>query len=100
MKGKGLSEACGDEVVGEVAGVVVGVVAGVMVGVVVGIMVCVVVDVVMEVYVVAILARREPGGVGIMLDIASEVRIRFAGFGERLGVRLILMVKVLAKGII
>jgi len=66
MKGKGLSEACGDEVVD----------------------------------VVAKPAHGESGGVGIMLNIASEVRIRFAGFGERLGVRLILMVKVLAKGII
>ena len=50
-----------------------------------------------EVYVVAILARSDFGGVGIMLDIASEVRIRFAGFGERLGVRFILMVKVLVE---
>ena len=63
MKGKGLSETCGDEVVD----------------------------------VVAKPAHCESGGVGIMLNLTSEVRIRFAGFGERLGVRLILMVKVLAK---
>ena len=48
-----------------------------------------------EVDVVAKPMHCESGGVGIMLNIASEVRIRFAGFGERLGVRLILIIKVL-----
>ena len=53
-----------------------------------------------EVDVVAKPAHCESGGVGVILNIASEVRIRFAGFGERLGVRLILIVKVLVEGII
>lgn len=52
-----------------------------------------------EVDIVAKPAHCESGGVGIMSNIASEVRIRFAGFGERLGVRLIMMVEVLVEEI-